>query len=564
MERRWILPEAVNAAAAQALAREHGLPRFVADLLCSAGRIGSEAVATFLQPRLRSLSDPNLLPGMPAAVARLDAALRANQRIVLYGDYDVDGVASLALLHRVLRAYGARVECFLPLRVGEGYGLSAAGLERCVEIHAPDLLVAVDCGTNSTAEIAALRDRGIDVIVLDHHEPDVSLPACAALVNPKLGDGAFAYLCSAGIVFKVAHALLKASPLPGFDLRDVLDLVALATLCDLVPLVGENRILVRAGLDQMTRSRWPGITALLSAAGVSTPVRAADIGFRVGPRINAAGRLGTAQEALQLLLTDDPAEALRIAASLDAQNRERQAVERAVAIEVETWLDANFDAARDASIVAGARDWHQGVLGIVASRISRRHHRPTLIVGFDETGQGKGSGRSIEGLSLVEALRRCETHLGNFGGHEMAAGLNVHEDRFSEFRAAFESTTRSLVTREMLVPRLHLDAEVSLAAFGHDLLDAQDMLAPFGNGNHQPLLLARAVTPAAEPRVLKEKHLRIAFIGDRRQTVNAIFFNGAEHPLPRPPWDVAFHLERNAWNGRVEAQMQIIAIRSAA
>lgn len=567
MTRRWILPPRLDGEAVRALAHEHGLPPFVARLLVGAGLTETTPVAEFLQPRLRTLSDPNLLPAMQSAVARLDGALRARQRIVLYGDYDVDGVASLALLHRLLAAYGAEVACFLPLRAGEGYGLSAAGLERCVELHAPDLLVAVDCGTNSTTEIAGLRARGIDVIVLDHHEPAASLPDCTALVNPKLGDGAFGYLCSVGVVFKVAHALLKASPLPGFDLREMLDLVALATLCDLVPLTGENRILVRAGLEQMSRTRWPGLAALLTVSGVGldgSPVRAGDVGFRLGPRINAAGRLGTAQTALRLLLTNDPAEATRLAADLDAQNRERQGVERAVALEVERWVEAHFDATRHASIVAGARDWHQGVLGIVASRISRRHHRPALIIGFDETGHGKGSGRSIEGLSLVDALRRCEAHLGNFGGHEMAAGLNVHEEGFAAFRAAFETATRSLVTDEMLVPRLHLDAEISLDEFGDDLLDAQGRLEPFGNGNRQPLLLARRIHPAAEPRVLKEKHLRIPFANARRQPVSAIFFGGAGEPLPPPPWDVAFHLERNAWNGRVEPQMQIIAIRSAA
>jgi len=564
MQCRWILPSRADSALTRALEHGLGVPEFVAELIASRGFTTAEDGKAFLQPRLRTLSDPNLLPGMPAAVARLDEALRAKQRIVLYGDYDVDGVASLALLHRVLAAYGGQVECFLPMRAEEGYGLSNSGIERCVELHDPQLLVAVDCGTNSTAEIAALRARGIDVIVLDHHEPDADLPDCAALVNPKLGDGAFAYLCSVGVVFKVAHALLKASPLPGFELRGLLDLVALATVCDLVPLVGENRILVRAGLEQMARTRWPGLAALLAVSGVTPPIRASDVGFRLGPRINAAGRLGTAQAALQLLLTNDPAEAARLAADLDLQNRERQTVERAVVLEVEAWVEAHFDATRHATIVAGARDWHQGVLGIVASRISRRHHRPALIIGFDETGQGKGSGRSIEGLSLVEALRRCEAHLGNFGGHEMAAGLNVHEDAFAEFRAAFETAARALLTDEMLVPSLRLDAEVPLESFGFDLLEAQQMLEPFGNGNRQPLLFARAITPTAEPRVLKEKHLRLAFAGGRRQPVSAIFFNGAEQPLPRPPWDVAFHLERNEYNGRVEAQMQVVAIRSAA
>lgn len=562
MQRRWILPGVNDFTAVQHLAREHGLPPLVAHLLLAAGFCEAESIQRFLQPRLRGLSDPNLLPGMPAAVTRFDEALREKQRIVLYGDYDVDGVASLALLHRVLTAFGGDVRCFLPLRAGEGYGLSQAGLDRCIEIHQPELLVSVDCGTNSVAEIDRLRALGVDVIVLDHHEPNSTTASCSALVNPKLGDGAFSYLCSVGIVFKTAHALLKASPLPGFDLREMLDLVALATICDLVPLVGENRIFVRSGLEQMARTRWPGLAALLRVSNVPTPVRTSDIGFRLGPRINAAGRLGTAQEALQLLLTNDPLEATRIAASLDARNQERQAVERTVAADVERWIEANFDLRRDTTIVAGARDWHQGVLGIVASRVMRRHHRPTLIVGFDEQGSGKGSGRSIEGLSLVEALRRCETHLGNFGGHEMAAGLNVHENEFNAFRKAFETAARSMVTEEMLVPQLRIHGEIAIEDFGDSLLAAQQMLEPFGNGNVQPLLVARRLVPAAEPRVLKEKHLRLVFAG--RTPVSAIFFNGAEQPLPRAPWDVAFHLERNEYNGRVEAQMQIVAIRSAA
>lgn len=563
MQRCWILPRAVDRAAASRLAREFSVPLFVADLLLAAGHTEDAAIERFLNPRLANLTDPNLLPGMPAVVERIDLALRRKERIVLYGDYDVDGVTSLAILHRLLNAYGAKVECFLPLREGEGYGLSQAAIDRCVESHCPELLIAVDCGTNSTAEISRLQDRGIDVIVLDHHEPDASPARCAAMVNPKLGDGAYAYLCSAGIAFKTAHALLKHSPIPNFDLKEILDLVALATLCDLVPLIGENRALVRRGLEQMSRTRWPGLAALLEVSGVSFPVRSTDIGFRLGPRINAAGRLGTAQEVLQLLLTNDPREAVRLAASLDAQNRERQAVERHVAHEVEMWIESNFDPSRHRTIVAGSRDWHQGVVGIVASRVTRRHHRPTFVVAFDESGHGKGSGRSIEGLSLVDVLRQCSDHLGNFGGHDMAAGLHVHENAFEDFRGAFEAAASAKLTSEMLTPRLMLDAEVHLNDFGQDLLLAQSMLEPFGAGNTRPLLFTRSVTPVAAPHVLKQKHLRFSLRNGRRQ-ITAIYFNGAEHDLPRPPWDIAFHLERNDYMGRVEAQMQIVDIRSAA
>lgn len=562
MRRRWIFPPDKDAAKVRAVVGDHGVPELVAELLLRKGLDAGDGVARFLQPRLRNLIDPDLLDEMPGVVSRLDVALRRNEKIALYGDYDVDGVSSLAILQRVLSAYGGRVESFLPLRDGEGYGLSEAGVERCLELHSPSLLVAVDCGTNSVNEVAAIRARGVDVIIIDHHEFEGVRPDCSALVNPKRGDGRFAYLCSAGLAFKTAHALAKRVPPPDLDLKDLLDLVALATLCDLVPLEEENRILVRSGLRQMGQTRWPGVAALMDVAGVRPPVRSADAGFRLGPRINAAGRLGTAQTALGLFLTNDAATAARLASELDVQNRERQAVERTVVDEVESWVLSNFDPRRDASIVAGNRDWHPGVLGIVASRITRRHHRPALIIGFNESGDGRGSGRSIEGLSLVEALSKCAEFLGAFGGHEMAAGLNVHEECFEEFRGAFEAATRSLVSDEMLVPELRLDAEIDVGEIDYELLEALEQIEPFGMGNSQPVLVVRDVEPCSEPRLLKEKHFRIEFPADRRSHM-AIYFNGAERGLPDPPWDVAFHLERNEWNGRVFPQMQIVDIRAA-
>lgn len=498
---------------------------------------------------------------MDRAAGRVREALAGREQIVLYGDYDVDGVSSLALLHRLLTAMGGRVQCFLPHRSGEGYGLSAAGVARCFAEHAPDLLLAVDCGTNSLREVAEIQARGADVVILDHHEPAAELPRCTALVNPKTGPD-FHYLCSAGVAFKLGHALLKLLPRPDIDLKDYLDLAALATIADLVPLIGENRILVHRGLTQMAKTRWPGLAALMAVAGVRPPIRGSDIGFRLGPRINASGRLGTAQESLQLLLTDDADEAAHIADSLDRQNRDRQAVERHLAEEVENWVNKHYDSARDASIVAGQKDWHHGVLGIVAARVMRRHHRPTVLVGFDEAGLGKGSGRSIEGFSLVETLGQCAQHLEKFGGHEMAAGVTVHHDRFEDFRSAFEESARARVNPDILTPKLRLDAELPITALSLSLVEMQEMLEPYGMANAQPIYVVRAVTPIGSPRVLKEKHLRLDFQSGR-QRIGAIYFNGAEHELPRPPWDVAFTMERNEFNGRVDAQMQIVAIRKA-
>jgi single-stranded-DNA-specific exonuclease RecJ len=562
MHRRWIFPSPTRDHAVQRLGRELGIPDFLARVLVRNGFEDVEAAVDFLQPKLRNLGDPFLLPDMAGAAERVREAILRGERIVLYGDYDVDGVASLALLKRVLLALGAQVTCFLPLRAEEGYGLSASGVERCFEEHRPQLLMAVDCGTNSTVEAATIRRLGADLVILDHHEPSGNRPECVALVNPKLGPDHH-YLCSAGVAFKLAHALLKSTPDARVDLKEYLDIVALATVADLVPLVGENRILVHRGLDQMARTRWVGLSALMTVAGVTPPIRGSDISFRLGPRINASGRLGTALESLELLLCDRPAEAARLADSLDRQNRDRQNVERQLTQEVEAWVDRHFLATRDASIVAGRRDWHHGVLGIVASRVMRRHHRPTLLVGFGEDGIGKGSGRSIEGISLVETLGKCADHLEKFGGHEMAAGVTVQEDRFEDFRAAFESCARAMVNEDILTPKLRLDAELSLADIDLSMLETQEMLEPYGMANSQPVFAVRGIAPAGAPRVLKEKHLRLDFQAGRHR-MQAIFFNGATQPLPRPPWEVAFTVERNEFAGRVNAQMQIVAIRPAA
>ena len=491
------------------------------------------------------------------------AAVASKERITLYGDYDVDGVSSLTILCRYLRAAGALVECFIPDRAAEGYGLSQAGVARCLRETLPRLVVAVDCGTNSLSEAEHLRKAGCDLVILDHHEPDAENASglCDALVNPKLG-AEFHYLCSAGIVFKLCHAIQKLHPVEGLDLREYLDLVAVGTVADIVPLVGENRIFVHAGLRQLARSRWTGLHALLHVSGATAPYDPSDIGFKIGPRINAAGRLGSAAEALSLLLTDDPGTAGRIAAHLDQQNRERQAVERDVTRQAEEWVEANFDPARHASIVAGNRDWHQGVVGIVASRVSRRWHRPTLIIGFDNTGAGKGSGRSIEGLPLVEALGHCSGLLDAFGGHDMAVGLSLQEARLGELRERFEAATRELISEEDLVPRLRLDAELDLGLADEEWLGTQERLAPFGTSNSQPLLFSRGVTPSSTPRVLKEKHLKLELRSAGRRA-QAIWFNAAVDALPRPPWDVAYTVNRNTWQGRDEAQIQIIAVRSS-
>ena len=533
-------------------------------LLMRKGFASADEVNAFLEPRLSSLSDPFLLPNLQTAVDRILKALDARERIVLFGDYDVDGVTSLALLGEMLRAYGATPELFLPMRMEEGYGLSRESVERCCELHRPQLLIAIDCGTSSITEIAALKKSGVDVLVFDHHEPKSELPNCVAVVNPKISpDHAATYLCSVGIIFKLCHALLKTRPLPDFDLKSRLDLVALGTVADIVPLQLENRILVRAGARQIAKSRRPGLQKLMEVASVRPPIATEDIGFRLGPRLNAAGRLHTAEKALRLLLTEDENEAAELAQLLDAQNRERQSVEKEIFNAAEKQIGAEFDRVAHAAIVIGARDWHPGVLGIVASRIARKYHRPTIIVGFDDTGVGRGSGRSIEGFSLVAALDQCRETLEKFGGHEMAAGLTISEKNFPSFVEMFRRVARDRLSDDHLQPRLQLDHELSFSELNFDLLRWHEMLQPFGSGNPQPLFFAREVELASEPTVMKEKHLALR-LRQHGRTQRAIFFDGAADKLPAPPWDVAFQIKPDEYQGLIRLQLYIHAIRKAA
>jgi single-stranded-DNA-specific exonuclease len=533
----------------------------IARLLMRKGFATPEEVESFLRPRLRTLSDPFLLPQMQSAVARIIAALDRADRVVLIGDYDVDGVTSLALLAEMLGAYGAAPNLFLPLRMEEGYGLSHESVQRCLEQYRPQLLIAVDCGTSSVREIGDLTQHGVDVIVLDHHEPKAALPKCAAIVNPKTDpDSPFHYLCSVGIVFKLCHALLKTRPRAEFDLKSKLDLVALGTVADIVPLRGENRTLVQHGAYEIAHSTRPGLKKLMEVSGVHPPILTEDIGFRLGPRLNAAGRLSTAEKSLRLLLTRDLNEAAALADLLDKQNRERQEVEKQIFAAAEERITREYNPFRDAAIVVGERGWHPGVLGIVASRIGRKFHRPTIVIGFDENGVGKGSGRSIEGLSLVEALNRCGEHLEKFGGHEMAAGLTIQEENLAAFSEAYRRVAHELLSEENLQPRLQLDHELPFSELNFDLLHWHEMLQPFGSGNPQPLFLARGIETVAPPQVVNDKHL-ILRLRQNNYHRRAVYFDAANLDLPQPPWDIAFRIRADEYEGETRLDMQVHALR---
>ena len=561
-KQKWVVAPSPDPELVREYSDALNLAPVVVSLALQRGFDDQDELERFLYPRLKDLGDPFKLPGVQKAVDRLLQAVDKKESVVLYGDYDVDGVSSVALLKNVLSAYGLEPVPFLPTRMEEGYGLSIKGIENSLNGTTPDLLIAADCGTNSRDEAAILKEEGIDLIILDHHEPDSAGTAdCVALVNPKIGDD-YHYLCTAGVVFKVAHAMLKSRPLPDFDLKNQLDLVAMGTIADIVPLEDENRIVARRGLAQLDRTLHPGVAALKKVAGVGSPARAHDVGFKLGPRLNAAGRLDRASASLDLLLCQDHSDAQVLAEALDQQNRDRQALELKTREEAEQMIHDLASEQRSHAIVVGSRGWHPGVVGIVASRISRNYHRPTFVIGIAEDGLGKGSGRSVEGVSLVAALESTRDVIEAGGGHEMAAGVSVREEKLEEFRIAFVKNVAEQAESDTLIPKLHIDGEVSLKDLTLDLLDSYELLRPFGAGNPQPLFMSRGVELMQEPRLIKEKHLKFRFYQNGIEH-EGIYFNGVEKDIPNPPWDIAFTIDRNEWRGRVKLNMVIQSIRKA-
>ena len=540
----------------------NGFPPILEHLIRQRGLPPGVDLEGYLRPRLRDLADPFLIPDMKPAVERVLLAIDRGEKVCIYGDYDVDGISSITLMRRILIAYGLMPRHFIPRRGPEGYGLSTAALARCMnEGPKPDLLITVDCGTVSIDEVAALRKDGIDVLIVDHHEPElVGRPDCCALVNPKCGSE-FTYLCAAGVVFKLGHALMKTRPVD-LNLKELLDLVAVATISDIVPMVGENRLMVRHGLKHLPNTLNPGLRALQEVTGMSGTAVSMDIGFRIGPRLNAAGRMDVPEDALATLTTESRRTAFELAQKLDVYNKERQAFEGLIRREAVEMLNRDFDPTRDPVIVLGSRDWHHGVVGIVASRLMRQYHKPTFIIAIDKDGIGKGSGRSIEGISLVDAIRACEGDLLAGGGHAMAAGLSIEEGKLDAFRKNFADYVLSNSNAQQRQPKLMYDAEISFGQLSLEFLSSYELLQPFGNGNPQPVFISREVGLSRSPQHMKNNHLRF-MLRQGYHEQDAVYFGGGEHPLPDPPWDVAFTVDRNTFRGRTTLQLIIQDVRPA-
>ncbi|MFZ0092267.1 MAG: single-stranded-DNA-specific exonuclease RecJ [Solirubrobacteraceae bacterium] len=532
--------------AALTLERELGIGHVLAQILVRRGLGDRRQAYEFL--RAADAHDPSAFTGIESALSTIRRHVDAGSRIVVHGDYDVDGVCATAIMIRALRAIGADASWFLPSRTEDGYGVSAATVRRLAE-RGTGLIVTVDCGITAVDEVAAAGAAGIEIVISDHHAPraDGVLPECP-IVHPSVGDYPCRTLCGTAVAFKLAQAL--GAPTAGEDL----DLVALATVADLVPLTGENRRLVREGLAALATTAKIGLRALMAVARADpSALDTETLGFRLAPRINAAGRLRRADAGLELLLCEDRARAEAIAAELDAVNTERRAVEQRIQWEAEA--EVARLGPRSAYVLAGA-DWHPGVVGIVASRIVERHHRPALLIALGED-PATGSGRSIPGFDLLEGLHACAQWLGRYGGHRAAAGLTIAPDRIADLRAAFEQHAAAVLTPEQLEPVERVDAVISGSELGLALAEELERLQPCGMGNPAPrLLVPGARFGDVRPMGEEGRHARFSVTsGGVRARAVAFGCDGRVSEDPGQPLDATFKLDRNAWNGAVEPRL---------
>ena len=545
----------------------------VAQVLHNRG-LGEVATArAFMDPQLTALHDPTLLGGAVAAANRIARAVADGEKIAIYGDYDVDGITATAILHACLTMVGATVETYVPHRLDEGYGVNAEAVASLLAGGA-QLIVTVDCGVSAVEALAVATDAGVDVIVTDHHAPGATLPRAEAIVHPRLGgEYPNPNLCGAGVAFKLAWqvareicGLARVDEQMRTFLVEATALAALGTIADVVPLTDENRVLAVFGLRGLAATTHPGLRALLASAGLEgKTLDAFDIGFRLGPRLNAAGRMGHARQAVELLTNPSPERAREIARGLDAQNTERRDVDRALAEDaIEMALAAGLDSPAAHAIVLGSETWHGGVIGIVASRLVERFGKPTVLISFSGEA-GHGSGRSVPGVNLYDALASCSEHLIGFGGHAMAAGVRIEQAALSAFAAALSDYVGAHRTDDPTVTVLDIDAETTLAGLSYPAVAHLARLAPFGEGNPAPVVALRGCKLIGAPRRMGRSGQAVSLVlGQDGATVRAVGFamgDLPDHLVGVNTVDVAGTPELNTYQGRTTVQLQLLDVR---
>jgi single-stranded-DNA-specific exonuclease len=555
---RW-LNSPVDAESAQRLARELKVSPLVARLLVQRGLADPAAAQAFLHPSLEQLHPPELMAGMREAVARLRRALEQREKILIYGDYDVDGTMAVVVLFTALRALGAEVDVHVPDRFTEGYGMRVPVVEEAAA-HGFRVVISVDAGIREHTVLARARELGVDCIVTDHHLPDGHLPPACAILNPRRPDCHYPEksLAGVGVAFKLAQALLGERLTPRM-LQSYLKIVAIGTIADVVPLQGENRVIARFGLEGLRQPAQSGLTALIELSGLAgKEIGAGDVAFRLAPRLNAAGRMENACDVIDLFTLPDAARTREIAERLEQLNRERQRVEEEILRAIVEQLEHRPDVSRQYTLVLSGEGWHRGVIGIVAQRVVERYHRPALVIGVED-GVGVGSARSIKGFHLLDALTATGDLFARFGGHAQAAGFTLPAERIPELARRFEEYARTVLAPADLEPVLRVDATVNLAEVDWPLYEEITQLEPFGMGNPTPVFGACGVRLVSTPRILQEKHLKLR-VGQGARTLDALGWGWAARTPPLEagqPVDLAFTVEENNYQDVASLQMVI-------
>jgi len=524
-----------------------------------------ESSRSFFDPKLSQLHDPFLMKDMDIAAGMVAEKVKSGGRIFIFGDYDVDGTTGSSALFLFLTSLECDAKVYIPDRMKEGYGLSREGIDVAKDWGA-DLLISCDCGINATDEVAYANDQNLEVIITDHHMPDENLPEAKAILNPKQPGCSYPFkgLCGGAVVFKLIQAVSKLLELDDDLVHQYIDLITLGTAADIVPLTDENRIIVKHGLKSLSKTKRPGLRALLEVSGLGEKeLTVGRLLFWAAPRINAAGRLGDANRAVQLMTTENLPESLKLARELDEENRQRQDLQQSMVDEAIMKVNAEVDLEKEKAIVLWDDNWHEGIIGIVASKIKETYHRPAVIISLSN-GTGKGSARSVKGFDLYENLTECRELLDGYGGHPMAAGLTLNRENLEDFRTRFSNLAYETLADDDLVNSLDIEGEMDLNLIDGRFMDFLEKLAPFGPGNMTPKFITRHVIPVGNPRLVGNgDHLK--FRAKKGETsYDAIGFNMGNHYeklITGKPINIAYVVEKNEWQGRTSIQLNIRDIK---
>lgn len=565
MEKRWRLKALPDRASFITLVNDR-CPEPAAVLLAQRGITSPNAAAGFFRPNAAQLHDPFLMTDMQAAVERIERALGDGERIMVYGDYDVDGTTAVALVYSFLHRFTGELTFYIPDRYAEGYGLSIQGIDAAAA-QGVSLIIALDCGIKAIDQARYAAGKGIDLIICDHHRPGDALPQAVAVLDPVRDDCPYPckVLSGCGIGFKLMQALAQRNNIPFSELEPLLDLVAVSTACDIVPVIDENRVLVHLGLRRLNEHPRPGLRAMMEMSTLRREATVTDLVFVIGPRINAAGRIEHGRQAVELLLAHDLPQAQQMGLRIDRNNTERQGLDKDITRQALEMIEGDGALRAAWSTVLFRKDWHKGVIGIVASRLIEAHYRPTIIL-TESNGKASGSARSVKGFDVYEAINACSDLLEQFGGHMYAAGLTLPLENVEPFRARFEEVVRATLDERLRTPEEEVDLEMPLNRVNDRLLRVIQHMAPFGPGNMRPVLLSRGVKDVGVARVVGEDHLKLSLVDaqEPRLRYDAIAFRQARHldMVKRgEPFSVLYALEQNEWQGRVSLQLNIKDIK---